>query len=400
MIFIKLCLLLLLVYSGYGNFCNDEFCQEYLEKEGCVELPEECKIQNSTYNGVFLPSLGPCNCCEYCLANLNEGEECAIGNPSSPTPSTICGYGLSCKLTNENATCQQMDTPCINSQLEYDKKVQSGTVGHLEVRPHCDRNGLYQPYHCIPGEICYCVSEDGNRIFGEVEFTPTPYFILTCECSRNYNKAYDINDRNLVVAEYFRCQSNGDYDRIQCIENKCFCVDADNGHLTYPKLKPVNVTSISESSVPCFNNKTHLEAEYRKPCERNYLEILNKTKNYEQNNTELIGNILPNCQLDGNYGPVQETITTKYCSDSSGNLLEDFEVLKTDPTSVTMHCKCARVRDILKGAEKPECCKNGNYEKIQRRRGLCRCVDENGNQIEKEVKCEEMDKLSCFTSEC
>lgn len=38
-----------------------------------------------------------------------------------------------------------------------------------------------------------------------------------------------------------------------------------------------------------------------------------------------------------------------------------------------------------KTTEKPDCCANGNYNPMQCRRGLCRCVDINGNQISKEV---------------
>lgn len=50
-----------------------------------------------------------------------------------------------------------MDTPCTKGQKLYDEKRSKGTLGHLEVRPTCDRNGLYDPYTCIPGEMYFVI---------------------------------------------------------------------------------------------------------------------------------------------------------------------------------------------------------------------------------------------------
>ncbi|KAF5277455.1 hypothetical protein FQR65_LT15992 [Abscondita terminalis] len=384
------------------NLCNEELCADYLTKNTCPQLPDACEIQNSTHNGLFLPGAGPCNCCEYCVENLGRDEECSTGDPSVITPTSICGSGLSCQkaLEDEVGTCQPMDSPCVNQQVAYDQNVQLGNIGYLETKPSCAHDGSYNYFHCVPGEICFCVSEDGERIFGEVLFTPNPYFFLKCACSRNYHKAKQINDRNLYPSEYFRCQPNGDYDTIQCINKKCLCVDADNGHMTYPEKSMVNITQISASNLPCFNNETHMEADYYKDCESAYLDALNTTKQYQKDGFEMIGKIMPNCQLDGRYAPVQETLTTKYCSDVSGNRLGNYELVKTNPLALTMNCNCARIRTILYGYETPECCINGNYKPIQKRRGLCRCVDKNGVQVGKEVDCRNVDQLKCFTDVC
>lgn len=42
---------------------------------------------------------------------LAEGEACAIGSPSSPTPTSICGDGLSCD--SETLTCQRSKYKCL-----------------------------------------------------------------------------------------------------------------------------------------------------------------------------------------------------------------------------------------------------------------------------------------------
>lgn len=56
---------------------------------------------------------------------------------------------------------------------------------------------------------------------------------------------------------------------------------------------------------------------------------------------------------------------------------------------------CARARTIINEYEKPSCCSNGNYECIQCRKGLCRCVDTNGLQTVKEVDISEKNTLKC-----
>lgn len=45
-----------------------------------------------------------------------------------------------------------VSTKCINTQKIWDKKRNDGTVGHLELRPQCDRHGFFYPSMCIPGE--------------------------------------------------------------------------------------------------------------------------------------------------------------------------------------------------------------------------------------------------------
>lgn len=63
---------------------------------------------------------------------------------------------------------------------------------------------------------------------------------------------------------------------------------------------------------------------------------------------------------------------------------------------------CARVVDLLtknKRIEFPQCCPNGNYKRINCRRGMCYCVDSNGHQISLEVPRQKRANLSCFVDE-
>lgn len=49
-----------------------------------------------------------------------------------------------------------------------------------------------------------------------------------------------------------------------------------------------------------------MEAEYYRECEAVYIEELNLIREYQKEGFEVFGYSLPNCQLDGNYAPVQE----------------------------------------------------------------------------------------------
>lgn len=41
-------------------------------------------------------------------------------------------------------------TKCTEKQAEWDKKRLDGTLGIMEPRPKCDRNGDFEPVWCIP----------------------------------------------------------------------------------------------------------------------------------------------------------------------------------------------------------------------------------------------------------
>ncbi|GJQ76419.1 hypothetical protein Trydic_g2134 [Trypoxylus dichotomus] len=393
--------ILLLVFSFFlvavadGILCTSSFCNEWLLTNTCVDLHANCQIQNGTHNGIFLPFAGPCHCCDYCVVNLAKGESCSIGTPASPVPRVICGDMLYCMEDGDDNTCQTIKTNCSEDQSIYNEKRNSGTLGHLELKPNCQRRGLYEPFKCIPGEICYCVDEEGMRIFGDMPYTTIASSIMHCACSRNYEKAVKYLGRNLYNTQFLRCKANGDYDPLQCMDDDCFCVHPADGTLAVTPTSVVNVTSISNETLSCFDNKTHIEGEYYRECEAKVAEILTSIKEYEAMGMEVIGYNPPNCQLDGYYAIVQQNSTHKYCSDRDGNPLEEFIIDINDEIANDMDCNCARSRHITI-ADKPECLQNGNYKELQCRRGLCRCVDNNGIQLVPEVSFLKRTELPCY----
>ncbi|XP_017776491.1 PREDICTED: uncharacterized protein LOC108562600 [Nicrophorus vespilloides] len=394
-----LILISILGIAGAQNlFCSEEFCTKYVAEVGCPGLPDGCHIQNKTHNGLKLPFPGPCDCCKYCLENILEDESCSVGTQTSIVPSTICGPGLYCK-TNvyDEYKCLEMKSECANKQADYDYRRRVGELGHMELRPNCDPDGLFKPYVCIPGEICYCVNEKNDRIFGEIPFTSLASYKMHCHCSRAHDTISRYMGQSLLRHEHMRCKSDGSYDPIQCIGKQCLCVDSDDGKPTFPKLSLVNMTRISQKTLPCFENDTHIENYYYRVCEEVLMRKVDDIIELKLMGHDIVGVVYPKCQLDGYYAPVQSDGKKQYCVTPEGITMEDYviDLVTDEKLAKTMNCNCARALSIIQGNEKPECLKNGNYNKIQCRRGLCRCVDPNGNQIGKEVDLNKKDQLKC-----
>ncbi|KAL1502172.1 hypothetical protein ABEB36_007356 [Hypothenemus hampei] len=343
-----------------------------------------------------------CNCCDYCLYNLVEGEDCTIGDPSNPKHYSICGPSLTC-VAEENqidGTCQKMSTECALKQQNYDKRREDGYLGTMEIRANCDEDGFYDTYKCTPGQTCHCLHLNGSRIFGEANFNTIPSY-MPCACSRAYYDAVEVIGRELYPTEHFRCTENGNYDHVQCINEKCLCVDTEDGAPTFPDDKLVPLNKVTNETLTCY--KGDKAGNYYKECEVAYLEIRKEVlaKKNETGANLVIGYSYPSCDLDGTYKPVQENKTHKYCVNKQGSLLTT-PLEKNSQLAQTMDCKCARATVIMTSAEKPNCLENGNYNSIQRRRGLCRCVDQDGHQkcSSDEKECEEVEESEAANLNC
>ncbi|XP_063977811.1 uncharacterized protein LOC135162839 isoform X2 [Diachasmimorpha longicaudata] len=352
---------------------------------------------NATHSGTYLPYPDVCNCCEYCLTNIVEGGSCMTGAPGMLPPTDICGPGLAClRHDNGTSTCQKMAAfpnplrKCSKGQKEWDQRKAGGQAGFLEVRPKCDDDGLFAPFHCIPGSICYCVSPDGERIFGESAFlNSADEFKMTCGCSINdwrARKTIEISHWENLKKPVFtaRCTEHGLFDQLQCMlgdHAKCVCVDPIQGHPN-TLVKPVNVAEIAEGRPSCFDPKRHTPGSFTTDCE--YLRDI--SSQLPLGRTPPLIN--PVCQLDGMFHRVQTSGSKKICVDPSGNQIRfdgiNFETGVNSIEASAMDCNCARTVWLLSQSgieELPKCCSFGNFEHWQHRRKQYYCVDRNGDQI-------------------
>ncbi|CAH1642977.1 unnamed protein product [Spodoptera littoralis] len=61
-----------------------------------------------------------------------------------------------------------MKSDCHTAQDKYDERERNGELGAMEARPRCDGKGKFYKFECVPAQTCFCQSDDGRRLFGEV----------------------------------------------------------------------------------------------------------------------------------------------------------------------------------------------------------------------------------------
>lgn len=350
-----------------------------------------------------------------CLTNLKEGDYCSKGMPGAPMPDTICGDGLYCtiKRGNQHPTCEKMNetSKCYQSERKFNDDLKNGLVGHLRQAPLCDGDGNYGTTACIPGQNCFCIDENGKRIFGDGLHQKNIDFIMHCGCSRMNDKLKDLLEQRFPFFT-IRCKSDGSFDPLQCFDNLCLCIDERTGSPTSDiKNLTMNVNGdeatelLGLRDLPCYDEKIHLdEFNYARPCEILKLRLINTIFESAERGEFIDAEVhVDICDPDGSYKSIQSDDTSAFCVDQHGNRIENFAVDKGSADAKNMDCKCARARKLLidnNYLELPECCPNGNYRKVACRRGFCYCVDEDGLQVSMEVVDIFKRGLDCFKNSC
>ncbi|XP_050673682.1 uncharacterized protein LOC126971410 isoform X2 [Leptidea sinapis] len=301
-----------------------------------------------------------------------------------------------------------MKSKCHDAQDVFDARASRGEVGALERRPYCDAKGRFVAFDCVPTQTCFCQSEEGERLFGEVLYTG-PLQNMPCGCSR-----FNEQIRKLISTKVPfpvpgpRCTADGNFNPVQCIDRICYCVNRINGEISGGET--INLDTEPISKLPCYDPNFDLFPEifwaeppynYTTPC---YNSVQDKAKIIEQGERD--GFIMDyfntfddmDCLPDGTTGRIGRTRNgSKICIDQRQNRIGDYEAHMNTPEYENMDCKCALTTELMTAlSEKPVCCANGNFRTIQCYRGFCRCVDSDGRQIGREER--EVNRLQCFTS--
>ncbi|XP_045782497.1 uncharacterized protein LOC123879038 isoform X1 [Maniola jurtina] len=408
LLLVFVCVLQTLQLSVEGTvLCEEGFCTKFRQDTRCATPAVECSINNATHSGMLLPSATICNCCEYCLPLFNAGQPCSLGGPGDGITVGRCGHGLTCH--NETRTCVRMTTKCHDDQDDFDARHARGETGVLERRPECDVRGDYATYDCVPSQTCFCQSEEGERLFGEVLFTGKNQE-MPCGCSRMIQKVekYIASGLSYPVVG-LRCTSDGNFNPVQCIDRVCYCVDTITGEVV--GTDTINLDEQRPSELPCYieeldlfpiRNDTEPPYNYTSPC---YDSIKEKEELIEQSikdgfNVDFFTSFnAVTCMPDGTFG--RTTINangSKICIDKRGDRIGDFEARPNTPEFNNMDCKCAKTSSLMSAStERPRCCSNGNFRPVQCRRGLCRCVDSDGRQVGAEAR--DVTALHCYTDD-
>uniref|UniRef100_A0A1E1WTB8 Thyroglobulin type-1 domain-containing protein n=1 Tax=Pectinophora gossypiella TaxID=13191 RepID=A0A1E1WTB8_PECGO len=392
---------------GSTILCESGFCRTYRFETGCAVTASECSINNATHTGLSMLSPTVCNCCEFCLPFYGEDQHCSRGGPGMGTNVGRCGPGLSCVASDDGFSyCRRMESECHSAQDDYEARYEAGDVGVLESPPICDGKGSYAHFDCVPTQTCYCQSDEGDRIFGEVlNLGAVTTQNMHCGCSKMHEKI----EKNIASGLRFpvvgpRCTSDGNFNPIQCLNRTCYCVDKitgriDGDHSINLDYEPIKALSCYDATLDLFPSQSQGEAPYNytTPCLEDLREKIEFILKSEEDgyNVDLFNN-LAGCLPDGTYSRIRTTRSgSRICVDETRHQLGDYEALPGTQQFEDMDCKCAQTTAIMKALnERPVCCNNGNFRTIQCRRGLCRCVDSDGKQYGRES--DTVTSLSCY----
>ncbi|KAJ8704513.1 hypothetical protein PYW07_011701 [Mythimna separata] len=402
------------VHSNNDILCEQGFCRSFRFDVGCADQPIHCDVMNATHSGVRLPSPTLCNCCDFCMPFIEEGEHCISRAPGTGNTVGRCGDGLNCTAIEDDksgwGTCSRMQSKCHDAQDDYDARALKEQTGAMEYRPHCDGKGKYAPYDCIPAHTCFCQSEEGERLFGEVRnLGAITERTMQCGCSRFHDRMRKTISSGVpfpVIGP--RCTADGNFYPIQCVANRCYCVNVLTG-VVEDQDKYIDLERKPITKLECYDEDLDLYKEFSEgkppynfttPC---LLDLKAKIDLILQSEEEGF-NVdyfrgFQECLPDGTFGRTGITRDgRKICIDERGAQIGNYEVNRTSADFETMDCKCAQTTNIMGDVpEKPICCKNGSFRPIQCRRGMCRCVDPDGKQYGLESA--DVTLLGCYTSD-
>lgn len=98
---------------------------------------------------------------------------------------------------------------------------------------------------------CFCVNEEGERIFGEVLYEHiNRELINACQCSRFHEKLKKLDFGFKKATLTARCTDDGSFDPLQCFGDICYCVEPTFG---YSVSGPYNMTLLGNNFIglPC-----------------------------------------------------------------------------------------------------------------------------------------------------
>ncbi|XP_076008480.1 nidogen-2 [Genypterus blacodes] len=270
--------------------------------------------------------------------------------------------------------------------------------------PQCDAEGHYRSLQCHGSTgHCWCVDNRGQERAGTRTSPGTPPKDCDkpdepqrpkthCEHHRDSVQTTGPEGYPLVGAYVPQCDANGEYIQLQCHDSSghCWCVDSRGqereGTRTPPGTPPKDCDKPDEPQPP----KTH--------CEHHR----DSVQTTSSEGYPILGAFAPQCDLNGEYIPLQCHGSTGHCwcVDSRG---QERAGTRTSPGTTPTDCDkpdeperpqthCEHHRDSVQttssdgypigGAFVPQCDQDGQYLPVQCHgsTGHCWCVDNRGQE--------------------
>ncbi|KAH3699284.1 equistatin-like [Dreissena polymorpha] len=309
---------------------------------------------------------GWCGCCDICMTQLAEGDNCLstllLGVPAT----TECGAGLQCDrdtqtCVKEEAADTVTDAPCAVRKEEI-RRAQANGLPLIGVSsPSCDVNGYYSAVQCI-GSVCTCSDRQGNQL-QDFQDTIGNLANMNCQC------AVDLDNymKSGLIGKMFYCAPNGNYQTTQPPAVQATTA-APTGNLVG------NIGGFLYSSGACAHELATAQT------------------------SNLLGVFVPECDADGKYAPRQCKGSGCYCVRKDGTKIEGYSAPISE--KVHMTCQCARDKDTYEAmgilGRIHTCRANGNYQSYQCIGSSCYCTDDAGYRLgDQSVSIGDINDLKC-----
>ncbi|XP_064471357.1 uncharacterized protein LOC135385774 [Ornithodoros turicata] len=95
--------------------------------------------------------------------------------------------------------------------------------------PACDIDGSFASVQCSHPDKCVCSSREGSSLksYAHAFKERATRGEMDCNCALD---EYDI-ERQLVQLPHWSCDQYGNYDRVQCVLDRCYCIESDGSIL-------------------------------------------------------------------------------------------------------------------------------------------------------------------------
>eukprot|EP00298_Acanthocystis_sp_HF-20_P012288 c19816_g1_i1.p1 GENE.c19816_g1_i1~~c19816_g1_i1.p1 ORF type:complete len:424 (-),score=175.84 c19816_g1_i1:43-1278(-) len=242
--------------------------------------------------------------------------------------------------------------------------------------PSCEVDGSFSPMQCH-GSIgmCWCVTDDGTEIPGTRNRPTRPRPICSAHpvLTSCQAEAIEASRSGAIGAFIPRCRSDGSYSPMQCHSSpgSCWCVSEDGTEVTGTRNRP-------GQPLPVCNDRPELSS-----CQRSALDA---------SSANLVGSYIPQCEVNGDYSPLQCHGSTGYCwcVDESG---AEIDGTRQPPGNAPTTCRlgktpcefaawASRLSQVV-GGFVPQCGTNGEYlpQQCHGSTGMCWCVNSVGVEI-------------------
>lgn len=363
--------------SLFGQTCNNTLVTEF--------SPQDCVNMKTADEITFYYWMDEeTSCVPFCKQYEGDGP----GRTSCPcAPGYDCDHRCSGTSANNDiqctvnadcpvrSNCVEMCIANLDSCMAYHANTAEFRYNKytaLKFKPTCDIEGNWNAKQCKGGVSgrCFCFDKSGNRLFGQARYLESTD--MTCACSRR--KADLLAAGRSYVS--FHCDSQGNYEKLQCDSGLCWCVEPKTGDLTSPV-----VPERAFSKLPCYS-AADVGSQYLRQCESAKYAMTKILDTLQTHGVQFanLGNLM--CDGDGAYGAYNISSGIAYCTWRDGSKIGTWQS-DTSTDISTLNCNCAR--DYQMYSHILACSGTGNYNSLQtvisQGSTLFYCVDSDGFAI-------------------